>query len=162
MRATEILEVRAEPMTVELTEPFGIATGAQQVAENLLVAVRLGGGTVGYGEAAPFPAVNGETREDAARAVAGATPLLLGGDVRRFRYLSAAIAEATRAAPSARAALETALLDAFAREAGLSLLALFGGRETTLETDITIVTGGPAAAGAAAESAARDGFRTLK
>ncbi|MDQ5850847.1 MAG: hypothetical protein M3380_02020 [Chloroflexota bacterium] len=58
-----IVEVRASPLDIPLIEPFSIATGAQAVAHNVLVAVRLAGGTKGYGEAAPFPAVTGETQE---------------------------------------------------------------------------------------------------
>ena len=48
-----------------LIEPFGIATGAQVVARNVFVRITLADGAQGWGEAAPFPAVNGETREHA-------------------------------------------------------------------------------------------------
>ena len=51
-------------LTIALNEPFGIATGAQARADNVLVTLTLDDGTQGIGEAAPFPAVgNGETRE---------------------------------------------------------------------------------------------------
>ena len=48
-----ITDVTAEPLDIELTEPFGIATGAQLKAENVLVTVTLSDGTTGSGEAAP-------------------------------------------------------------------------------------------------------------
>ena len=57
-----IAELVVEPLDVVLREPFGIATGAQLVAEIALVTLVLDDGTAGLGEAAPFPAVNGETR----------------------------------------------------------------------------------------------------
>ena len=37
------------PLDIELTEPFGIATGAQLVAQNVLLTVTLSDGTVGLG-----------------------------------------------------------------------------------------------------------------
>jgi L-alanine-DL-glutamate epimerase-like enolase superfamily enzyme len=159
--ATTIAEVRAEPWTIALTEPFGIATGAQTIAENVLVEVRLEDGTTGIGEAAPFPAVNGETRGDVLAAVSQARAALVGEDATRFRRIAAILREACPA-PTARCALESAVLDAFTRRAGVSLLHFFGGKETSLTTDITIVTGTPDHAARAAERARDDGFTTLK
>ncbi|HVU02277.1 MAG TPA: dipeptide epimerase [Polyangiaceae bacterium] len=162
MADTTIRELRASRWNVELTESFGIATGAQARAENVLVRVTLSDGTVGLGEAAPFPAVNGETQEDAVLAVSRAAEALRGLDAERFRVVADAAREAATESPSARAAIETAVLDAFTKRANLSLWKFFGGAEETLETDITIVTGGPAHARAAAERAIAAGFSTLK
>ncbi len=159
---THIASVHAEPWNVALSEPFGIATGAQHVAANVLVTVRLGDGTVGLGEAAPFPAVNGETQADALAAVERATSGLVGEDATRWRRIAAILREAIPDVPSARAALESAVLDAVTRRAGLSLHRFFGGAEDGLETDVTIVTGTTEHAIEAARRSARDGFRTLK
>jgi len=159
---TSIVEVRAEPWNIALTEPFGIATGAQAVAANVLVTVRLSDRTVGYGEAAPFPAVNGETQEQALAAIRAVTPALVGTDAARWRRVAAQLREGAEASPSARAGVEMAVLDALTRHAGMSLLSFFGGAEDTLETDITVVTGSPEHARDAARRATQDGFRTLK
>ena len=70
---------------MELTEPFGIATGAQHLAANVLVTLTLSDGTVGLGEAAPFPAVNGETQNAVLSALSAASSSLAGLDARRFR-----------------------------------------------------------------------------
>ena len=161
MPATTIVEVRAEPWTIALTEPFGIATGAQATAENVLVDVRFDDGTTGVGEAAPFPAVNGETRGDVLDAIAQASPALVGEDAARFRRLADILREACPA-PTARCAVESAVLDALTRRAGMSLYAFFGGKETALTSDITIVTGTPDHAARAAERARALGFTTLK
>lgn len=162
MGSSTIVEVRAEPWTVALTEPFGIATGAQNEAANVLVRVVLEDGTVGLGEAAPFPAVNGETQADALSALGDAADAIRGKDATRFRYLSGAIREATASSPSARCAIESAALDALTRRGGLSLWRFFGGAEERLETDITIVTGDIEHARRSAALAAQRGFRTLK
>lgn len=157
-----IVEVRAEPWNVDLTEPFGIATGAQPEAANVLVTVRLSDGTVGVGEAAPFPAVYGETQEGTLAAVDVARDAIAGEDATRWRRVASKLREAVPDAPSARAGLESAVLDAVTTRAGLSLHRFFGGAEDELETDITVVTGSPDHARASASRAVAQGFRTLK
>lgn len=162
MSDATVTSVRARPWNIDLTEPFGIATGAQFVAENVLVEVHLADGTRGLGEAAPFPAVNGETQAQALSAVERAAAGLVGKDARRWRRLAAELREVTEDATSALAGLETALLDASLVRAGVSLWTFFGGAEGALETDITIVTGTPDRAREAARKADEAGFRTLK
>ena len=73
-----IASVQIQPWNVELTEPFGIATGAQVLAQNVLVELTLESGQRGLGEAAPFPAVNGETQADALAALAAVQDELVG------------------------------------------------------------------------------------
>lgn len=162
MSGTSIAEVRAEAWTIALTEPFGIATGAQPVADNVLVDVRLEDGTSGVGEAAPFPAVNGETQAAALGAASEARAALAGEDATRYRRVAAILREACADAPTIRCAVESAVLDAITRRAGLSLHGFFGGQDDSLTTDITIVTGTPDQAALAAERAKKDGFATLK
>lgn len=162
MSGSTVETVRVRPWDIELTEPFGIAGGAQYVARNVLVEVTLSDGTTGTGEAAPFPAVSGETQEAALSAVERASPLLVGLDAARWRRTGALLREAIGETPSALAALETAVLDAHLRRSRLSLWEFFGGAEPSLETDVTIVTGTAARAGAAARDARAGGFRTLK
>lgn len=147
---------------MELLEPFGIATGAQLVAENALVEVELSSGVRGLGEAAPFPAVSGETQADALSALAEAAPLLEGFAATHDLDLPDAARARLARAPSALAALETALLDAACRLRGTSMFRHFGARQSRLSTDITIPTGSPRAAAAAARQALERGFATLK
>jgi L-alanine-DL-glutamate epimerase-like enolase superfamily enzyme len=157
-----ISELSFRPLDVELCEPFGIATGTQRVAKNVLVSIRLDDGTVGLGEAAPFPAVNAETQEMVLSALPRAQLTLTGHSAERYRVVAHAMREILPEVPSARAAIETALLDALCRSRGQSLWAFFGGAEPELVTDITIPTGDADSARAAAERAVRAGFLTLK
>jgi L-alanine-DL-glutamate epimerase-like enolase superfamily enzyme len=157
-----IVRVKIEPWDVELTEPFGIATGAQVLAQNALVEVELESGERGLGEAAPFPAVNGETQAEALAALEAIAPELVGYEATDADALSASARERLEATPSALAALEMALLDAACRARGTSLFQHFGGRTPRLETDITIPTGGAEEAARSATRAMSQGFRTLK
>lgn len=166
MSATTIVDVRVRPLNVELLEPFGIATGAQEVARNVLVQVELANGIVGLGECAPFEAVSGETQASVLQCFTEAVSLLHGRDVREVRALSAVLWEAWRSVPTAIAGAEMAAFDALTQSFGVSLLDWFGRAETQLRTDITITTtsnGDPV--GTAIDAALRAvaaGFHTLK
>jgi L-alanine-DL-glutamate epimerase-like enolase superfamily enzyme len=157
-----VQELVVRRLDIELNEPFGIATGAQALAENLFVEIVCDDGTRGSGEAAPFPAVNGETRAHAEAALSAARSTLVGLDIERFRDASRVARLALKDAPSALCAFETALLDAFTRRARVSLFSFFGGAESELETDITLTTGDAAQAGEQATRAREAGFRVLK
>ncbi len=150
------------PLDIELNEPFGIATGAQHVANNVLVTLTLSDGTIGLGEAAPFPAVNGETQSAVLAALGEARAGLLAHDAARFRPFAAFLREALPDVPTARAACESAFLDTLCRRSRLSLWSFFGGAEPVLQSDITITTGTPESAELAARRAVDNGFRTLK
>ena len=58
-----IRKVEFWQVDVPITDPFVDATGARTIAENVFLRVTLANGAEGYGEAAPFPEVGGETRE---------------------------------------------------------------------------------------------------
>ncbi len=154
--------LRFHPLDVALREPFGIATGTQHVAANVVVELELDDGSVGLGEAAPFPAVNGETQALVLAALPRLEPVLRGQPIASYRRIAAQLRELLADVPSALAAAETALLDALCRHARLSLWAFFGGAEPELTSDITIPTGSAEAAADAAERASRAGFHTLK
>lgn len=156
-----IASITAEPLSLALTEPFGIASGAQHRADNVLVSLTLEDGTLGLGEAAPFPAFNGDTQAAALGAISAARDALSGVDPRRLRAVHATLAEACPS-PSARAAIEMACMDAVCRARGVSMWHWFGGKSPALRTDITIVTGSVDHAASAAARAADDGFATLK
>lgn len=158
----QVTDLEFFPLDVPLREPFGIATGAQLVARNVLVRITLSDGSEGLGEAAPFPAVNGETQSQVLGALPAAREALMGKPASRYRYLADICREALSAVPSARAGVEIALLDALTRRAGLSLFQFFGGKRTSLLTDITLPTGDVERAAEAARRARQQGFESLK
>src|SRR5919202_4273627 len=113
---TTIVAVGATALDIPLIEPFTIATGSQTIARNVLVEVRLAGGTRGYGEAAPFPAVTGETQTSTLAAIGELAGNLHGADVREWRRLAAEMKASHVAAGCARCALATAMLHAVLRQ----------------------------------------------
>jgi len=161
-RASTITQIDIQPLDLPLSEPFAISGGAPNVAQNVLVRVTLADGTVGLGEAAPFPAVSGETQASTLLALNDARPRLLGQDVRALRHLAATLAEVCPDEPAARAGCELGLLDALLRQHHLPMWSFFGGQTKTLVSDLTITAGDTAHAIAATQAALLRGFSTLK
>jgi L-Ala-D/L-Glu epimerase len=159
---TTIRKLTVAPLDIPLHKPFGIAGGAHPVAANALVRAVLEDGTVGYGEAAPLPAFNGETQAQAIAAVSAAFVAVEGADARRFRPIAEAVRRLAGGSGAAQCAIETAILDALCRHAGLPLWAFFGGAERALVTDVTIPIGAMADARSEAEAWHAKGFSRLK
>jgi L-alanine-DL-glutamate epimerase-like enolase superfamily enzyme len=164
LRPFRIESVEAEPLTVPLTEPFGISGGAQPAAANVLVRLALSGGGVGHGEAAPLPPYNGETQAQALAVLRGAREWLEGWEeARGWESLAAEFRRrGGQDCGSAQCAFETALLDALCRREGLSLCRYFGGAGCRLEIDMTVTTGSVAEARAAARAIGVRGIRMIK
>ncbi len=134
---SRIVALDVHDFRIPLTAPFGIAGGQQTVAHNLLVRIELDDGAVGWGEAAPFPAANGDTVQAAARALAevrwvGESAEAWADRAAQIRALGSA---------SARCGAEMALVDALCRRDGVPMHRWFGGAGTTVVTDVTIPTG---------------------
>jgi L-alanine-DL-glutamate epimerase-like enolase superfamily enzyme len=157
----KVVSIEARDVDVVLREPFGIAGGTAAVAELVLVRVVLEDGTEGWGEAAPFPAYNGETRAMARSGVEEAARRCVGTDAEVVQ-IARQLAVPEKIAASARCAVETAVLDATMRRAQVPLWRHFGGAGSTVRTDCTITTGTPEAAGDAAARIAAEGFEVIK
>jgi L-alanine-DL-glutamate epimerase-like enolase superfamily enzyme len=163
LQPTSIRSLRVARMDIPLLAPFGISKGALEVAANALVTVELADGTLGYGEAAPFPAYNGETQSRVLELLSRAGNWLPGRDASDWLDISSEFrASGGPKCGSALCALETALLDAVSRRDGVSLWRFFGGAGTELETDMTVTTGTPNEAREAARLIRLRGIRVIK
>jgi o-succinylbenzoate synthase len=98
----------------------GAARGRSERAA-VILEVRSDRGIIGLGEAAPLPGMSRDTLDDAARAIAafiGRAPFEVADRDAAFGHAAGV------ASPAARFAIETALLDALARERSVTLAAL--------------------------------------
>ena len=159
---TTIRSLSVATLDIPLHMPFGIAGGAQDLARNLLATVELADGTCGYGEAAPFPAFNGETQDLARAAIETARSTVEGADAREWRLIASKLHSTIGPVGSAQCAIEMAILDALTRHGHMPLWAFFGGASTSLETDMTITTGTAAQAAESARDILARGIRTIK
>lgn len=161
-RARTIARLDVAPIAVRLSESFAISKGAVATAQNVLVRVVLQDGSAGYGEAAPFEVVTGETQASTLTALHGMIAAVTGRDAAGWRALAADLHSLRPEAAAARCAVEQAVVDALARHLGLSLPAFFGGFPHELTTDVTIPVGDVRHSVESAHHARDSGFKTVK
>ena len=157
-----IVSVRARPWTLPLVAPFIIAARSAHEARNVRIHVETGAGGAGVGASCPVGYVTGESVESVEAALAAAGPRFAGQAVDRLQPLLALADDLLHDAPAARAGLEMALYDAWARHWGLPLRQHFGGALARVTTDLTIPLVPSEEAAALAGAAWADGFRSLK
>lgn len=124
---------------VPMTDPFVVATGVRVSAENVFVRVTLSNGVYGYGEAAPFPEVGGETRSSCLAALKRLGEGLISKRVDDLAHIANILKLEQPHQPAARCALETAVVDAYCRSLGMPMWRLWGEADVRKrESDITI------------------------
>jgi L-alanine-DL-glutamate epimerase-like enolase superfamily enzyme len=132
-----IARVDLEVLDVPLARPYGIAfhtTDAVQIARIRIVAE---GGLEGHGAATPAEEVTGETFAACVAALA-AREQWIGRDTQELPALLDEIARTTGGTPAARAALDMALHDLWAKTRGKPLVEILGRAHRSLATSITI------------------------
>ncbi len=152
----EVIAIEVEPLSVPLRDPFVIASGRMDVTRAALVRATVedvaGRRAGGLGEAAALPPVTREDQPDLLAAIARAAPALRGMRLQSsadpWGALSAAVARALPDSAVARAGVETAILDAWCRAAGVPLARALAGAAggplvSSLLTDITLPISDP-------------------
>ena len=138
MSAT-VRKVEFWPVDVPITDPFVVATGTRTIAENVFLRVTLLNGAQGYGEAAPFPEVGGETRESCLTALCRICKAVLGRSAAGYKEIGLWLSEQAFTHPAVRCGLETAIIDAYCHASNMPMWQLWGGADVRArESDITI------------------------
>lgn len=119
-------------------EPFVIATGTMDFAQNVFVKIYTDSGIFGAGECSAFPMIVGETQEtclamarDFAKIIKGKNPLEI--DERMNDILGYAAHN-----PTVKSAFNMALFDIAAKNAKQPLYQFLGGSKRKIETDMTL------------------------
>ncbi len=158
-----IKSTNVEIVRTPLRRPFVTALGSRTHTINVGLTLRLAGGATGYGEASTSLAMKHLTAAALARILHSLARRATGADADGWREL---VNDTWRRAENfspAVAAFECALLSALAADSGMSLSTWFGGAKNSLESDVTISAWDDLdMTQAAAQEAARAGFRTLK
>jgi len=157
-----IVSIHAQPWTLPLVAPFVIATRVAHEARNVRIRVDVEGGTSGDGASAPVGYVTGESVDTVLDALQAVAPQFAGLPTDRLGPLLILADRLLPESPAARAGLEMALYDAWAKHCNLPLWQHFGGAEARLTTDMTIPLVSPEEAGTLVSAAWAEGFRALK
>ena len=147
-------------MDLPRKEPFTIARGSSAVAQNVLVIVHSGSLT-GTGSGAPTD-VTGETIRSAMEAIKAMARALEGFPFERPREVADKMDKVLNGSPSVKAAIDIAVHDLAAQQAGVPLTRYLGASRDRMVTDMTIGIMDTRDAVERAQRWAQAGFRALK
>jgi L-alanine-DL-glutamate epimerase-like enolase superfamily enzyme len=134
-----IVAAESRVEAIPLSRPYTITFRTVTAIQAVIVELRDQAGHLGLGAASPEPHVTGESNADCQRALgAGALDFLLGRDVRTLPALCREVETRLGPTPAARAAVDMALHDLFARGLGLPLCQVLGQVHDQLPTSVTI------------------------
>ncbi len=143
-------------------EPFTIATGTMNFAQNVFIRIHTDSDHYGVGECSAFPMIVGETQEtclamakDFARILKGKDPMDISArlqDLHNFTALNSTI----------KSAFDMALYDLASKNNGQPLYRYLGGEKREIETDMTIGIADPEVMANIAVKYQNQGARILK
>ena len=159
----KITRIEAIPLGIPLKKPLLMGGRKYAFAEMVLVRLETTGRCLGIGEAPVAPYLTGETVASVLAAVEILSQAIVGKDARDIVAISAAMHDAIVGNAAAKAAIDIALHDAVAREYGIPIYRLLGGRTQDIFDCLTLV-GNSDPVGDLAEVSARqaDGFTAFK
>lgn len=161
--ALHVTDIRARPYEGRLRRPFITSRRRVDTITGVVVEVELADGRVGLGSAAETLAVTGESVASILATISGPVSEATKGESRPVRDHAAAIADSCVGNTSAKAAVDVAVHDAWARTLGVPLATALGGDpEAELRTDMTVSLADPDDMATAAAAAAADGYDVLK
>jgi L-Ala-D/L-Glu epimerase len=157
-----ILRVDVERLDLTLIEPYTIAYETVSTIDNLLVRIVTEGPHVGLGIAAPDVGVTGELCADTERALVRFGDELIGRDPLRRIAITEDAETSLAAYPSARAAIDQALIDLLGKVAGMPFRQMLGGYRVSMPTSATVFLCPPSEGVERALAFLGKGFRLLK
>lgn len=122
-----------------LITPFKTALRTVHSIQNIAVYVHTDNGQVGVGEAAPTAVITGETRGSIIHAIEEyIKPAIIGMDIEDIAQIMERLEKCIYKNTSAKAAVDMAIYDLYAKRYNAPLYQLLGGYRKELVTDITI------------------------
>jgi L-Ala-D/L-Glu epimerase len=145
------------------SKPYTIAFKTIDEVRNAFVSITLENGIVGLGAGNPSEYVTGEKLDQTIAALHEENlAFMIGRDIREFRQLNSTFTESFPNCPAARAAIDIALYDAFAKFLGIPLVKYLGQRMASLPTSNTIGIKNVSDTLTEAEEYGKRGFTILK
>jgi L-Ala-D/L-Glu epimerase len=159
----KIQKIETYMARIPLKKAFKTALRTVTVAETIVVKITCDNGKVGYGEAPPTHVITGETLASISYVIQDVVkPALIGMSCLNREQLFEKMNRLLVGNTSAKAAVDMAIYDCIAQQAGMSLTQYLGGYRSELETDYTVSVNSPEEMAQDAVGYVRDGFTTLK
>lgn len=119
-------------------QPFVIATGTMDYAQNTFIRIHTDSGLVGVGECSAFPMIVGETQNTCISIARDFAQIWKGKDPLNIPERMAEIHQYIARNATIKSAFDMALYDLNAKEANLPLYRFLGGEPREIVTDITV------------------------
>lgn len=158
-----ITGIHTGEIQIPLVRPFKTALRTVERVEDIVVRITAENGMVGYGEAPPTAVITGDTKGSVLCAIREhIAPALTGMDILALEEVMERLHHAIKGNTSAKAAVDMALYDLWAKVIGKPLYQLLGGYRDTIETDLTISVNPVPQMVADSLAAVQEGYRVLK
>lgn len=159
----KITDVKMEPFHIELAEPIRVAFAEVSHSTSILIKISTDEGYEGYGEAAPFAPVTGETAEGCMAVLNMFRQELIGKNPLDIEQIHAMMDGLVHGNGSAKCAVDIALHDIKGKVMGQPLYRVLGGFQSVVQNDVTIGISAPEKMAQAAEDYVKNqGYRILK
>ncbi len=159
----KIREIMVGEVKIPLVTPFKTALRTVNTVHDLVVRVRTDDGAEGYGEAPATAVITGDTLGSIRCAIEESiAPTITGMEVEALDEVERAMDGCIVKNTSAKAAVDMALYDLFAKSCGKPLYQVLGGSRSRIETDLTISVNPVDEMVADSLRAVEEGFHILK
>ena len=159
----KIKRIQTGKISIPLKVPFKTALRTVEAVEDLIVHIETDTGEEGFGEAPPTAVITGDTLESMEGVIkALIAPALTGMELDCLDPVMARLQSCVKGNTSAKAAVDMALYDLYAKNLGQPLFKLLGGTRTELTTDLTISVNPVPQMVEDSLRAVREGFSILK
>ncbi|WP_160691754.1 dipeptide epimerase [Clostridium sp. C2-6-12] len=134
-----ISNIEVSEILVPLVTPFKTALRTVDAVNDIVVKIITDTGETGYGEAAPTAVITGETKESIKSVILNyIKPSIMGMEIDNLEDLMYKINASILKNTSAKAAVDMAVYDLYAKKLNAPLYKVLGGYRKEITTDITI------------------------
>lgn len=159
----KIEKIELGEVRIPLVTPFKTALRTVETVNDVVVRITADDGQQGFGEAPPTAVITGDTKGSIRCAIEEfIAPTLIGREVEDLDGVMEALHSCVLKNTSAKAAVDMAIYDLYAKNLGRPLYQVLGGRRDRIETDLTISVNPVEEMVADSRKAVAQGFRILK
>ncbi len=159
----KIAKIETAEVNIPLVTPFKTALRTVETVNDIVVRITADDGRTGYGEAPPTAVITGETKGSVRCAIEDfIAPGLIGMEIENLDGIMRILHKSMVKNTSAKAAVDMAVYDLFAKSCGKPLYKVLGGCKGEIETDLTISVNETEEMVRDSLLAVQQGFRILK
>lgn len=158
----KITRIKTEIIKLELIKPVLVTFGVLTSVDTVIVKIETDSGLSGYGEASAFGPVTGETKDSVLSVIKQFERVLIGQNPLLIAEIHRQMDRVIAYNPSAKAGIDIALYDIFAKSLEVPLYMALGGNRATFESDKTISIGTVEKMVADVKGAMEEGFTKIK